>query len=44
MKEQYSDFTKRIEKMHDDQMQRQDRLLDLYERELTHRYKDHGKK
>ena len=44
MKEQYGDFTQRMEKMHHDKMRRQDRLLDLYERELMGHYKDDGKK
>jgi len=44
MKEQYGDFTQRMEKMHQDKMRRQDRLLDLYERELMGHYKDDGKK
>ena len=43
MKEQYADFTQRMEKMHDDKMRRQDRLLDLYERELMGHFKDDGK-
>lgn len=41
MKEQYGDFTQRMEKMHHDKMRRQDRL---YERELMGHYKDDGNK
>lgn len=42
MKEHYGGFTQGMEKMHQDKMTRQDRLLYTYDRELMVHYKDDG--